>query len=292
MIEFTKNFCTYFAATITFLIGVKAAVGIGFSWKLLAAVALGVAIACAGIAWAEVHHRIKIGSSKLRGGENGGSLSLTIRRAMARIKFAARDDESIALEANKTVRDGLDKRCISYEDYREWRRKNPMVFTAITDSDNQLVGLFDIFPLTEEAAHRLISGKLDEHGLNIEAILPREKNSSAKHIYIASIMLNPQQQVLSRIVAKEVILLKFAEFLLVNFAPTEERMLFAYAHTEYGERLLKNSEFRNTALSRDNKQGDPLYELSPVGYKELATIYGDLISGKGNPKRHHRDSGA
>ncbi len=287
MIEFIKKFCTYFGATITFLIGVKAAVGIGFTWKALAVVALIVGVACAAVAWAEVFHRIKIGSSKLGGGETGRSLSLTVRRAVDRVKFAARDDESIALEANKTVRHGLDKHCISYEDYKKWRRKNPIVFTAITDSDNQLIGFFDVFPLTEEAAQGLISGKLDEHGLNIEAILPYEKNGSAKHIYIASIMVNSQQTVFSQIIAKEVLLLKFAEFISDVFPPNEERVLFAYAHTGYGERLLKNSEFRNTALSRDNKQGDPLYELSPAGYRDLVKSFDSLLAGKGSGKRRH-----
>ncbi|MGO8839489.1 MAG: hypothetical protein ACLP7I_12160 [Limisphaerales bacterium] len=286
MIEFIKKFCTYFGATITFLIGVKAAVGIGFSWKLLAIVAVIVAVACAGIAWAEVFHRIKIGSSKLRGGDSGGSISLTIKGALGRVKFAARDDEAIALEANKIVRHGLDKHCISYEDYREWRRKNPMVFTAVTDSDNQLIGFFDVFPLTEEAAQGLIGGKIDERGLKIEAILPYENNGSAKNIYVASIMLNPHQTAFSRIVAKEVLLLKFADFLNTVFPPNEERMLFAYAHSDFGEKLLKNTEFRNTSLSRDNKQGAPLYELSPAGYRELAKSFSALLGGKGSIKRH------
>jgi hypothetical protein len=204
MIEFIKKFCAYFATSITFLIGVKAAVGLGFSWNLLIIVTVIFAVTCAGIAWAEVHHQIILGSSKLMGGENSGSLTLTIRRSIDRIKFAARDDESIALEANKIVKHELDKRCISYEDYRKWRRLNPMVFTAITDSENQLVGFFDVFPLTEEAAHHLISGKHGEHELNIKAILPHNENSDAKYIYIASLMLNPQQQVFSRIVAKEI----------------------------------------------------------------------------------------
>jgi hypothetical protein len=288
MIEFIKKFCAYVATSITFLIGVKAAVGIGFSWNLLIIVTLIFTVTCAGIAWAEVHHQIKLGSSKLTGGENIGSLSLIIRRSIDRATFAARDDESIALEANKIVRHELDKRCISYEDYKKWRRLNPMVFTAITDSENQLIGFFDVFPLTEEAAHHLISGKSDEHHLSIKAILPHSENNDAKYIYIASLMLNPRQQAFSRIVAKEVLLLKLAEFLLVNFPPNEERVIFAYAHTKFGDRLLKNTEFRNTALPKDSKQGDPLYELSPIGYRKLAKTYSDLISGERKTKRRHR----
>jgi hypothetical protein len=82
--------------------------------------------------------------------------------------------------------------------------------------------------------------------------------------------------------------LKLAEFLIVNYPPNGERVIFAYAHTKFGDRLLKNTEFRNTALPKDNKQGDPLYELSPIGYRNLAKTYSDLISGERKTKRRYR----
>ena len=48
------------------------------------------------------------------------ALPLTVRRAMEKVRSAARDDESIAAEANAIVRRGLDKRCITYEEYKLW----------------------------------------------------------------------------------------------------------------------------------------------------------------------------
>lgn len=279
MIEFIKKFCTYFAATLTFLLGLKAAIGVAFSWQWVAITGAAVAVLCAVIAWAEVYRGDKEGRRKREPCSDEESVFLTIKRALQNVRFAARDDESIAHQANKVVRRTLDKRCIKYKDYKRWRHKNPFVFTAIIDDRDELIGFFDVFPLTDEAARGLIAGTLDEHGLTLDAILPQEQNASAKKIYIASICLNPKQTAFSRIVAKEVLLLKLGEFLTNAFPPDGQRFLFAYAHTEAGERLLRNAEFRNTALSRDTKQRDPLYELSPDGYAQLASNFKALLKG-------------
>ena len=278
MIEFIKKFCTYFAATVTFLIALKASFGVATTWKLLVVLPLAAGVVCAAIAWMEVRRKTSELPVKASDDTDAASISLAVKRALSAARFAPRNDESIAFQANKIVRRGLDKHCIKYKDYQKWRRKNPAVFTAVTDSDNQLLGFFDIFPLTDQAARGLIEGHLDEHSLTVESILPDDQNESAKKIYIASIMTNPKQKAYSGIVVKEVILLKFLEFLTTVFPPNDERILFAYAHTDLGERLLKHGEFRNTALSNDNKQGDPLYELAPDGYKTLAKTF-NAISG-------------
>lgn len=269
MIDFIKKFSTYLAATITFLIGLKVAFGFGLAWQLVIFIILVVITICAAVAWSEVFPRTGPKVSILQDDKDDGSISLSIQRAMNRIKYADRDDESIAYEANKIVRRGLDKRCIKYKDYKLWRQKNRAIFTAITDEDNRLIGFFDIFPLTDEAAKGLIDGKFKERDLGIDAILPFEQNMYARKIYIASIMVNPKQQSFSSIVSKEVLLLKFAEFLSSFFPPNEKRTLFAFAHTLSGEKLLKNAKFKNTVLPMDNKQKDPLYELLPSGYHDL-----------------------
>src|SRR3989442_1598137 len=80
-----------------------------------------------------------------------GSLLVAIGDALEGVGFGSREDESLAFEANKLVRKHLDKHAITYEQYREWRRRNPLVFTTVVDGDNGLIGFFDVFPLTELA---------------------------------------------------------------------------------------------------------------------------------------------
>jgi hypothetical protein len=213
------------------------------------------------------------------------SIALTVKRAISRVQFAPIDDEGIAHEANKIVRRELDKHCIKYKDYKLWRKKNPTIFTAVVDDDCRLIGFFDIFPLTDQIAKALRDGKLHEHDLTLEAILPGDQNSTAKNIYIASIIVNPHQKSFSPLVAKELVLIKFAEFLASVFPPGENRILFAFAHKDAGERLLKNANFRNIVLRSDNKQGDPLYELSPSGYEVLAENFRPVLKEGGRRPR-------
>jgi hypothetical protein len=163
MIEIGRQFFIYFVAGLTLLFTFKALPDAPLSWRLVE-VAIGfIAVVCAIFAWDEAKKGKRLPSS--RNASEDASISLSLKRAMSSVKFAARNDESIALEANKIVRRGLDKGCIQYKKYKEWRKKNPMIFTAVTDSDGQLIGFFDVFPLTDQAAGDLVGGKLHEHNL-------------------------------------------------------------------------------------------------------------------------------
>ena len=272
MIELGRQFFIYFVAGLTLLFTFKALPDAPLSWRLVEVAIVFIAVVCAIFAWDEV--KKGKGLTSRRNVSEDASVSLSLKRAMSSVKFAARNDESIALEANKIVRRGLDKGCIHYKEYREWRKKNPMIFTAVTDADGQIIGFFDVFPLTDQAASDLVSGKVHEHDLTIDSILPEDKNKDANKIYIASIMVNPKQTGFSPMVAKDAVILKLIEFLIATFPPNEKRYLFAFAHTQLGEHLLKNTTFRNTALPNDNKHHRPLYELSPDQYNEIAK---DLI---------------
>ncbi|NTU74260.1 hypothetical protein HGB07_09065 [Candidatus Roizmanbacteria bacterium] len=278
MIEFIKKFSTYFGATLTSLVGLKIAFGIGFGWQLICFIVLLTVIVCAIIAWAEVYPKTGLKSSKLNAIGDEGSVSLSVKQALEQVKFATPFDESIAYEANTIVRRGLDKWCINYEEYKVWRQKNQSIFNAITSDQNQLIGFFDIFPLTEDAARGIIDGKLKERDLSVDSILPYNQNKYANRLYVASIMVNPTQNSFSSIVAKEIVLLKFIEFVSTSFPPSEERTLFAFAHTRSGEKLLKHAGFKNILLSKHNKQRDPLYELSPSGYAILKESFAGSTS--------------
>jgi hypothetical protein len=275
MIQLGRQFFIYFVAGLTLLFTFKALPDAPLSWRVVEVAIVLIAVVCAVFAWDEVIKGKVLPSH--RNTSEDVSVSLSLKRAMSSVILAARNDESIALEANNIVRRGLDKGCIKYEKYKIWRLKNPMIFTAVTDADGHLIGFFDVFPLTDQAAGDLVSGKLHEHNLTIDSILPAVNNEQANKIYIASIMVNPRQTEFSTMVAKDVVVLKLSEFLLTTFPPNETRKLFAFAHTQLGEHLLKNTTFKNTALPKDNKHHRPLYELSPVEYQEMAKDLKGLI---------------
>jgi hypothetical protein len=200
-----------------------------------------------------------------RHGDNAdGSLLFAIESALEGVRFGSRDDESLASAANKIVRRELDKHAISYADYKEWRRQNPLVFTSVVDDGNQLIGFFDIFPLTVAAGADVISGKITERSLTVDHIVPLAGTSSATYLHIATILRNPRQKRFSSLVAKEVLLLKMKEFLRKHYEPLGERTYTAFAQSPEGEALLKRCGFAMILLSEQNEQHCPLYVLRPA----------------------------
>lgn len=200
-----------------------------------------------------------------RHGDNAdGSLLFAIQGALEVVRFGSRDDESLASSANKIVRRELDKHAITYSDYKKWRTHNPLVFTSVVDDGNQLIGFFDIFPLTAAAGANIILGRITERSLTVDDIVPTAGTSSAKYLHLATILRNPRQQRFSPLVAGEVLLLKMKEFLLKHYEPLEERTYTAFAQSREGEALLKRCGFAMVLLREQNDQHCPLYVLRPA----------------------------
>ncbi|HZR75130.1 hypothetical protein [Bradyrhizobium sp.] len=196
-------------------------------------------------------------------GFTGESLVIAIEAALASTREGPTNDEALAKYANKIVRKELDKRAISYEEYRAWRKHNRLVFTSIVDDSGTLIGFFDIFPLTTGAGEKIINGSLSERSLCLEHIEPFSSSSSATHLHLATILVNSRQKSLSPIVAREVLILKMKEFLDRNYSPASSRTFTAFAQSKAGEAFLKRCEFSMELFPRDNEQRLPLYVLRP-----------------------------
>ena len=286
MISFLKKVFGYFAATLGLMFSVKEGFAMQAGWPTLALVTMGIGVLCVAAVWVESHLIPRVmGASEASPLHSDGSLSLAVKRALDQARFAHRDDEAIAEHANALVRRTLDKRCISYRDYKNWRSRNPLIFTAVIDGDNTLIGFFDVFPLTDEAAAALLSGRRTEREIKASDILPFSEIAVAKAIYVASVFGNPQHPVHRPLVTRDVLLLKFIEFLIDAFPPTPDRYLLAFAHTREGDRLLRNAGFANVLLPTHTRQNDPLYKLAPPEYAQLCGLAEPF---RGNPKAKRR----
>jgi hypothetical protein len=288
VIAFVKKACGYFTATLGLLFSVKEGFSIQAGWSTMSLLTLGVGALCVVAVWAESCLFLRIaGGSPTSPLHGEGSLSLAVKRALEQARFAKRDDEAIAESANALVRRTLDKGCISYREYAAWRKKNPLIFTAVVDAGDELIGFFDVFPLTDEAAAALLSGKRKEREITAGDILSAANSAPAKAIYVASIVVNPHHPVHRSVVAKDVLLLKFIEFLIDNFPPTPDRYLLAFAHTREGDRVLRNAGFVNVLLPKHTRQKDPLYKLAANEYAELCGL-AEPFRGNAKAKRRVR----
>jgi hypothetical protein len=201
-----------------------------------------------------------------------------------RVQYAPRDDERIAELANHIVRADLDKFCIGYRSYKEWRQKNPLIFSAVT-YDEEIIGFFDIFPLHEVAAERILAGRTKENRLRREDIVASRDAASAQNIYIASLMFNRHQTKVSAIVAREIMVIKIYEHIMERYLPLGGKRFIAYAHTESGERLLIRAGFKMVSRANDNVQKRGLYVLEEkevgVAQSRYERILGQLRASKG-----------
>ncbi len=273
MIEFLKRLFAYYGAVVTVLVTLKKGLDLdnklGWFWPCIVCITLLPIIAIT--AWIE--RRPKVRLHYWDSSDKEGSITLSISDGLKRVRLASPDDEAIAFEANKIVREGLDKGCINYQTYRTWRLKNRAIFTAIVDNENHLIGFFDIFPLREETASDIIAGKRPEHSLVIDDMLPESENAKAQYLYIATIMVNPSQTEFSMVVAKDIILLAFLRFVQAIFKPVEQRTFLAFGHTKAGVVLLRRSGFTIISLPKQNPQGDPLFILRPTDVKSAITRF-------------------
>src|ERR1017187_7036028 len=115
MSKYIRKTIVYLGATLTVLIGIKVGFGLPATQAQICSAVLVSLIVTGAIAWFEVFRGWKRRPFRSRRKDVEESISLTLRRAVDGVRFAARDDEAIAAEANDIVRHGLDKHCIEYD---------------------------------------------------------------------------------------------------------------------------------------------------------------------------------
>jgi hypothetical protein len=267
-----KSLLTYIAATLAFLVTIKSLLGPKFPEKYLLLAGLIAISICMFFFMIERLRPQQFRSSVYNNASEHESFEILSRQAHQETKFAATNDEDIALQANKMVRKVLDKHCISYQDYRLWRKKNNQIFHALLAPDGQLIGFFDIFPLNQTSGKLLFSGQIKERDLTRDAILPLDRMNECKFVYISSIVANPNQAYYPHALAKQVIINKLVDFLVEQYPPDPSRTIFAYALTKAGERLLKNHHFTKIQPPQYTRQNMPLYALNCKDYATILTI--------------------
>jgi hypothetical protein len=120
MIDLGRKFFIYFVAGLTLLFTFKALPNAPLSWRLVEVAIVFIAVICAIFAWDEVK-RGK-GLTSRRDASEDASVSLSLKRAMSSVKFAARNDESIAREAR------LRQRVYSIQEIQGMAKKEPHDF--------------------------------------------------------------------------------------------------------------------------------------------------------------------
>jgi hypothetical protein len=182
-----------------------------------------------------------------------------------RLELIEAPEEHLAFVANQLCRRFFGRKStISYSDYRNWRGKNRLLFSAVVDEGRNLIGFFDVFPLTEPAGRLLMAGQLAERDISIGDILEESESEASKYIYIASVFCLYRNARLRKAVIDMLV-----NFVQLHYPPMSERRILAFAATPEGLTLLKRSGFILERNSKMTKGRRDLYvrDHSPDGPK-------------------------
>ena len=149
------------------------------------------------------------------------------------------DNEAIAKKANDCARAHFGKTMgFPYAKYREWRQKNPFIFTAFVTRDGTLIGFADVFPLTKEAAVGILEGRLSESELTSRDIYEANNRAKSNHIYIASVVCCARSSL-----AESVVLSAAINYVQTLYPTRSGRSYIAVGGTADGQRVLNRLGF-------------------------------------------------
>ncbi len=147
--------------------------------------------------------------------------------------------------------------------YEQWLMVNDNLLVVLLNTNSEVIGYFDIFPLQPEFFNFFVSGAFGEHDIRREHILGPQQARFVKRMYLGGIAVDDPFSARGKRHASILVwaLLKY----LQNFYCVPcDRELYAEAVTVEGERLLKRFNFRLVSGATGRKDSYPLYaaELS------------------------------
>lgn len=105
-------------------------------------------------------------------------------KVTAKIHFPCNDNFFKA--ANQLAKASFGKDTVSMETANYWRAKNPFILTCLTEK-NRFAGYFDILPLTNEFAEKMMLGEVGEKDITFKDILDKYEMQNANYIYFSGI---------------------------------------------------------------------------------------------------------
>ena len=192
--------------------------------------------------------------------------------------------EHFADLGNQHVRDifGRD-RVISYAEYKTWRNKNPTIFTVVANNKNELVGFFDIFPLTEAAGVGLMRGDKSEQDLTIDDLLDGKSTADCNFVYIATLAARYRNPLLDVLLTRSLV-----EHLSNVLPPRPGRRYLIIPYTTEGRNAAVRNGFRCEATPSITMRSTEVYSLDSAdaarAVARLTNIHSVSVGPHGTPR--------
>lgn len=192
--------------------------------------------------------------------------------AIPRCRLQCPADRSLAEQSHDLAAESYGRiEPINSERYEQWRLKNPNVLVCLVDEDENVIGYFDVFPITTEFAEALTGGIATEYQMLHEHIVGPNHIAECKWLYLGGIAVKDPETFLGRRRAAYLVWgLKM--YLRDFYQGPPNRTLIATGASKEGEHLLQRFHFtlRQSKNRRADKQN--LYAVSITNRTFLAAL--------------------
>jgi hypothetical protein len=180
-------------------------------------------------------------------------------------------------EADEMTKPYFGKRFIPFDLIEQWRLKNEKGFVQINNSDGLLCSCFVILGLEDSFFDQFIAGKVSEHDIDSNVILPFNNMKKQKRIYISGVVVrDPGGYIGSK--RARIMLWTMLEYIKKVFGLRMNRTYYAVGITKESERLLRAMGFQICCEKGSRRDECNLYktDLDKETWNKLLNKLGDL----------------
>ncbi len=151
-------------------------------------------------------------------------------------------DEGIVRSTMQAAQIVFKSEAVALNRYLSWLDRNPFILVALIDEFGEVRGAFDILPLEDAFLDAFVAGSLTESDISPEMILPPDRMSFCRRLYLGGILVTDPATHSSRRYASMLVwgVMRYLHRYYQTGAPSD---LLAIASTEAGERLLRGFRF-------------------------------------------------
>jgi len=163
-------------------------------------------------------------------------------------------------EADEMTRPYYGTGFIPFDQIEQWRLKNEKGFVQINNKDGLLCACFVILGLESSFFDEFIAGKLTEHEIDGNVILPFDSMKREDRIYISGVVVRDPGNLRGG-KRTRIMLWTMLEYFKKVFALRKTRALYAVGLTKEAEKLLHAMEFKIWGSKESRKDHSNLYRI-------------------------------
>lgn len=159
----------------------------------------------------------------------------------------------IAQKANEMTPFFYGDEAVAFSTYQKWLTKNHQILVCLTGADKNVLGYFDVLPLSDDFVASFVVGKVGESDIQPEHILSPRDALSCRQLYLSGMAVRCPNTFVGK--RNATILLWGLLHYLKNYYPgSNSRILYGLGSTTDGNDLLKRFNF--TLLGAETERSD------------------------------------